>query len=104
MLDYLVRAFFSEFLIRVAAVKVETDGKQEAYLVPDGVLHPKYSHRTTGFAKYILCRKSVVPLLMKRGLHRRILMGKEVKLHGRLAEQISWQLRERVIQVSGLCW
>lgn len=87
--------------MRLAAVRTKepAEANSEVYVVPDGVLHPRYSHRSSGIGKYILCRKSIIPLLEVRGLHHRILYKKKAVLHSLLEQQIVWQLRERIIQV-----
>jgi len=90
----------SDFLIRVAALRKEepADLRSEVYLLPDGILHPRYAHRATGLGRYLLCRKSFVSLLQIRGIGHRVLFKSPVTIHALLENQIGWQLRERVIQ------
>ena len=64
-------------------------------LAPDGLLHPKYTHRKAGRASYILCWRPAVLSLQKGGFKR---ISPQVTYSPRLPDYIAHLLRLRVLQ------
>ncbi|KAF8165180.1 hypothetical protein B0H34DRAFT_226919 [Crassisporium funariophilum] len=93
----------SDFLIRLAALRVtpsrlpishKTNAPQ-ATLVPDGLLHSRYTTRQSGRASYVLCWREAISRL-KNGSYKRI--ASNLTLSPRLQEHIAHLLRLRVLQ------
>ncbi|KAI5119517.1 hypothetical protein M0805_002453 [Coniferiporia weirii] len=88
-----------DFLIRLVALKLPYTGTSlmSTTLVPDGLLHPKFTNRVHGFGHYIACHKDVLEALRgKAHIFSRI--APRLTLHSLLATQIGHQLRLRVLQ------
>lgn len=94
----------SDFMIRLSLLKLpsESDPSQRVvYLLPDGILHPRFQGLSSKTGRYLICKKSVVPHLEARGSVRRTRMAAgDVRLHALFEHQVGSQLRDRVIQVS----
>ena len=91
-----------DFLIRLTAMRVPPSrlpsGKApgpQGLLVPDGLLHSKYTHRKAGRASYILCWREAV-LKLQKGSFKRI--SPHVTYSPRLPDYIVHLLRLRVLQ------
>ena len=67
----------------------------QGLLAPDGLLHPKYTHRKAGRASYILCWREAV-LKLRKGSFKRI--SPHVTYSPRLPDYIAHLLRLRVLQ------
>ena len=80
--------------MRVPASRLSTSSVQ-GLLVPDGILHSKYTHRKAGRASYILCWREVV-LKLQKGSFKRI--SPHVTYSPRLPDYIAHLLRLRVLQ------
>lgn len=66
-----------------------------AKLVPDGLLHPKYTNRNVSGGLYVLCwRKAITQL--EKGAYKR--MSPELTLYSHLEQQVAHLLRLRVLQ------
>ena len=87
-----------DFLIRLAATRVpasHTGNGPQGLLVPDGLLHSKYTHRKAGRASYILCWREAVLKLQKGSFKR---LSPHVTYSPRLPDYIAHLLRLRVLQ------
>ena len=104
----------TDFLIRLSPQRVDTNAlaevesienvKEENYILPDGILHPRYSQRTSGTGYYVLCRRDLIRHLQGHGKLSAVLrLRTKVQIHSLIEDQVGWQLRERVIQVSEGC-
>jgi hypothetical protein len=60
-----------DFLIRLAPFRIPSPRSvHEAHsLLPDGLEHPKFKHRKSGSAIYIICWKSAIQHLTERGVN-----------------------------------
>ena len=80
--------------MRVPASRLSASGIQ-GLLVPDGLLHSKYTHRKAGRASYVLCWRGAV-LKLQKGSFKRI--SPHVTYSPRLPDYIAHLLRLRVLQ------
>ena len=84
--------------MRVPTSRLPSRGKgpeSQGLLVPDGLLHSKYTHRKAGRASYILCWREAV-LKLQKGSFKRI--SSNVTYSPRLPDYIAHLLRLRVLQ------
>ena len=84
--------------MRVPASRLSSEGNAsdiKGLLVPDGLLHSKYTHRKAGRASYILCWRKAV-LKLQKGSFKRI--SPHVTYSPRLPNYIAHLLRLRVLQ------
>lgn len=71
-LSILLRCNYPDFLIRLGVMQIPTNLRGEksskgktSMLVPDGLEHPKYTHRKCGEAVYILCWRQAIELCIE---------------------------------------
>ncbi|KZT43020.1 hypothetical protein SISSUDRAFT_802228 [Sistotremastrum suecicum HHB10207 ss-3] len=92
----------TDFMIRMSVLKIPSDkapSNENLYLLPDGVLHPRFKSLSSRVGRYLVCKKSVVPHLEPRKSVYRARPGAgEIRLHAMFEEQVGSMLRERVIQ------
>jgi hypothetical protein len=81
--------------MRVPASRLSSESSVKGLLVPDGLLHSKYTHRKAGRASYILCWRKAV-LKLQKGSFKRI--SPHVTYSPRLPDYIAHLLRLRVLQ------
>ncbi|KAG8926933.1 hypothetical protein FRC00_002443 [Tulasnella sp. 408] len=98
----------SDFLIRLGIVHqspptsdtVNAGKKRQhvssLYILPDGMLHPQFETKRNARGAYVPCWKSAFELALKKGQLKRI--HNTANLHPLLVDQISHQLRSRVLQ------
>ena len=88
-----------DLLIRLVGMQLPSDeqpgAKPMAKLVPDGILHPKYTNRKVSKGTYVLCWRKAVELLQK-GSYKRL--SHDLSLYPNLAQHIAHLLRLRVLQ------
>ncbi|KIO23013.1 hypothetical protein M407DRAFT_9666 [Tulasnella calospora MUT 4182] len=97
-----------DFLIRLGIVHQPSAvtnavpvGKQRQhlsnlYILPDGLLHPQFETKRNARGAYVPCWKSAFELALRKGQLKRI--HNTANLHPLLVNQISHQLRSRVLQ------
>ena len=58
-----------EFMIRIARVRVEQPRfpRMNYLAVPDGIEHPKWQPRRSGYGFYMICRKEAAVQYFKKG-------------------------------------
>ncbi|KAH8118611.1 hypothetical protein DFH11DRAFT_1568334 [Phellopilus nigrolimitatus] len=88
----------SDFLIRLTVLKSPPSHgvAAETHIVPDGLLHPRFTNRMFGFGYYIVCWKDAVASMLDRGLYRKF--APNISAHSLFLTQIEHQLRLRVLQ------
>ncbi|KAH9482834.1 hypothetical protein JR316_0004934 [Psilocybe cubensis] len=87
-------------LIRLTGMRIPSsnphrDKRNQAKLVPDGILHPKYTNRKVSGGMYTLCWRQAIRQL-ERGAYKRI--SAELSLYSSLEHQIAHLLRLRILQ------
>lgn len=92
-----------DLLIRLVGVSAPSSvlrrnaGAPQSVLIPDGLLHPKYTaRRRTGGGLYVLCCRRVIQKLARERFKNIASPG--AVLHGRTEEHIAHLLRLRVVQ------
>ncbi|KAF8341449.1 uncharacterized protein EI90DRAFT_3150563 [Cantharellus anzutake] len=87
----------SDFLIRLSTSSLKSEnGVERVYLLPDGLLHPKYRPRVSGHGGYVLCWKDALKELAHTRAYKRI--HSTAIAHSLLSDQVGHQLRTRAIQ------
>ncbi|KAJ3532064.1 hypothetical protein NM688_g7479 [Phlebia brevispora] len=88
----------ADFLIKLAPMQlpVPRTARKAQTLLPDGIEHPRFRHRRHGSGVYIMCRKVAVDYLVEKEAYK--VVGQNVSIHSRLADQIGHLLRLRVLQ------
>uniref|UniRef100_A0A8H8CLV2 Uncharacterized protein n=1 Tax=Psilocybe cubensis TaxID=181762 RepID=A0A8H8CLV2_PSICU len=89
-----------DMLIRLTGMRIPSsnphrDKRNQAKLVPDGILHPKYTNRKVSGGMYTLCWRQAIRQL-ERGAYKRI--SAELSLYSSLEHQIAHLLRLRILQ------
>ncbi|CAL1701457.1 unnamed protein product [Somion occarium] len=84
----------SDFLIRMCRAKVEgpRSGRPTTIAIPDGLEHPKWRTRRSGFGYYVICRKEAVAEFFRKGTWH----GSQV--HKCFLDQVTHLLRLRILQ------
>lgn len=81
--------------MRIPLAILQREKKKVAKLVPDGLLHPKYTNRKVSSGLYALCWRQAIRQLEK-GAYKR--MSPELSLYSHLEHQIAHLLRLRILQ------
>ncbi|KAJ7068131.1 hypothetical protein C8F01DRAFT_1334653 [Mycena amicta] len=89
----------SDLMIRLALMRpppsIPTSRKLGRLIMPDGILHPAFKARRSGRARYVICSRQAIVAFHQRPKLSMALGGATPP---RLMEQISHQLRLRVLQ------
>ncbi|KAL5527646.1 hypothetical protein ACEPAG_6447 [Sanghuangporus baumii] len=89
----------TDFLIRLTAVRMprkNATARITTMLVPNGILHPRFASRQQRVVYYVTCWKEALKETLSRGDYKKPIIN--INVHRLLLDQISSQLRQRVLQ------
>ncbi|KAK7695515.1 hypothetical protein QCA50_000151 [Cerrena zonata] len=106
MCEYTQTHLPSDFMIRIARARVEqpSSARMSTIAIPDGIEHPKWQSRRSGYGFYMVCRREAAAEFFKKGswhgshTHSHLLQYITHLLQLRVLQEIEWlaeQLRLR---------
>ncbi|KAH6915227.1 hypothetical protein BKA70DRAFT_569930 [Coprinopsis sp. MPI-PUGE-AT-0042] len=92
----------TDLLVRIGTLQLPADPatgrKASVVLVPDGLLHTKFTGKKSGRSFHVLCLREAVDRVMSSGKYRRMIKDSAVTTNSQICNHVAHHLRLRVLQ------